>query len=127
VYQITLHSAPPQDLPAMFPTITLQSAPTVTVLSKLRADPADVNRLTERLRSLGITPLEVHTAFGHYEFRIQGQLGRSSLRYLQWSSRLEQGRTVVQVEATPRELRSILEQLVSSGVQIDRCLRSKAA
>jgi hypothetical protein len=127
VYEITLHSAPPQNLPARFPTITLQSAPTVTVLSKRAADRAEVDGLTERLRSLGITPLEVRASFGHYEFRIQGRLGRSILRYLRWASRLEQERTIVRVEATLRELRAILEQLASSGVQIDRCVHCKAA
>jgi hypothetical protein len=127
VYEITLHSAPPQNLPAGLPAITLQSAPAVTVLSKLTADPAEVDGLTERLRSLAITPLELRAAFGHYEFRIPGRLGRSILRYLKWASRFEQERTVVRVEATPRELRSILEQLASSDVQIDRCVRRNAA
>ena len=127
MYEITLHSPPPLNLPARFSAITLEPAPTVTVLSKRVADPAEVDGLTERLQSLGITPLEVRASFGHYEFRIQGRLGRSILRYLQWAWRFEQARTVVRVSATPEELREIFEQLTSSGVQIDRCVRCKAA
>ncbi|HJV14061.1 MAG TPA: hypothetical protein VJ625_09225 [Propionibacteriaceae bacterium] len=127
VYEITLHSPPPSNLPARFSTITLQPAPTVTVLSKRVADPVEVDWLTERLRSLGITPLEVRASLGRYEFRIQGRLGRSILRYLQWAWRFEQERTVVRVSATPEELREILEQLAGSGLQVDRCVRCKAA
>jgi carbon monoxide dehydrogenase subunit G len=70
--------------------------------------------------------MEVRASPRHYEFRIEGRLGRSILRYLRWAFRLEKERTVVRV-ATQRELRMILEQLAESGIQIDHCIRRSAA
>jgi hypothetical protein len=126
VYEITMRGAPPLGLTARFPAITLHSTPAATVLSKQISDPAEVDQLTERLRSLGIAPVEVRASPRHYEFRIEGRLGRSILRYLRWAFRLEKERTVVRV-ATQRELRMILEQLAESGIQIDHCIRRSAA
>jgi hypothetical protein len=125
VYEITIHDAPPLDLTAHFPAITLDSAPTATVLSKQISDPSEVDELTERLRSLGIAPLEVRVSPRRYEFRIEGRLGRSILCYLRCAFRHEKERTVVRV-ATHRELRMILEQLAESGAQIDHCIRRPA-
>jgi hypothetical protein len=127
VYEIIMQGAPPPALTARFPLITLHSVPPATILSRRLADPAEVDELTERLRSLGITPVEMRTSAGGSEFRIEGRLGRSTLRYLQWPNRVEKERTVVRVEATQRELRMILEQLAASGIQIDHCIRRSAA
>jgi hypothetical protein len=125
VYEITMRGAPPLDLTSRFPAITLHSAPAATVLSKQISDPAEVDQLTERLRSLGIVPVAVRASPRHYEFWIEGRLGRSILRYLRWAFRLEKERTVLRV-ATQRELRMILEQLAESGIQIDHCIRRSA-
>jgi hypothetical protein len=127
VYEITLYGAPPPNLTATFPGVMLHSEPAATILSRRVVDPSEVEAIIERLRSLGIAPLEVRASSRHCDFRIEGRLGRSVLRYLQWPFRLEQERTVVRVDAKPRELRAILEHLASSGVQIDRCVRCKAA
>jgi hypothetical protein len=127
VYEITLYGAPPANLTAIFPGVTLHSEPAATILSRRVTDAAEVEGIIERLRSLGIAPLEVRASSRHCDFRIEGRLGRSVLRYLQWPFRLERERTVLRVEAEPRELRAILEHLASSGVQIDRCVRCKAA
>jgi hypothetical protein len=127
VYEITLSSAPPPKLSTSFPAFAVHAAPAATVLSKQITDPSEVDELIKRLRSLGVTPLEVRASVGDYEFRIQGRLGRSILRYLQWGYRLEKERTVVRVAVTQHELRMILEQLAKSGIQIDRCVRRSAA
>jgi hypothetical protein len=105
----------------------VDTVPAATVLSKETSDPAEVDELSERLRSLGITPLEVRATSRHYEFWIEGRLGRSFLRYLHWTSRVEPKRTVVRVLGSHRELRMILEQLAESGIQIDSCIRRSAA
>jgi hypothetical protein len=126
VYEITVCGAPPPDLTARFPAITLHTSPAATVLSKQISDPAEVDELTEQLRSLGIALLEVRVSPRRYEFRIEGRLGRSILRYLHWAFRLEKERTVIRV-ATHRELRMVLEQLAESGTQIDHCIRRSAA
>jgi hypothetical protein len=127
MYEIILRGAPPRGLIARFPAITVLTEPPATVLFKQISDPAEVDELTERLRTLGITPLEVRASAGHYELRIEGRLGRSILGYLQWNSRLEAERTVVRVVATQHELRMILEQLAQGGTQIERCVRCSAA
>ena len=127
MYEITLRGAPPRGLIARFPAISVLTEPPATVLFKHVTDPAQVDELTERLRTLGITPLEVRTSSGHYELRIEGRLGRSILGYLQWASRLEPERAVVRVVATQRELRMILEQLAQGGTEIERCVRCSAA
>jgi hypothetical protein len=121
-----MRGAPPLALTAEFPATTVHFAPTATTLFRRVADATEVDELAERLRSLGIAPLEVRASARGYEFRIQGRLGRSILRYLRWGSRLEPERTVVRVAAAPRELRMILEQLAESGIQIDRCVRHPA-
>ena len=126
MYEITMRGAPPLNLTARSPAITLHSSPAATVLSKQISDPAEVDELTERLRSLGIAPLEVRVSLRCYEFRIEGRLGRSILRYLRWAFRLEKERTVIRV-ATHRELRMVLEQLAESGTQIDHCICRSAA
>jgi hypothetical protein len=124
VYQITLLGAPPASLSARFPAITVHSEPATTILSRRVADLAEVDRLIERLRALGITPLEVHAISGSYEFRIEGQLAESTLRSMQWTARLDQERTVMRVSATPTGLRVILEELANSGVRIDHVIQA---
>jgi hypothetical protein len=127
VYEITLRGAPPRGLIARFPAIAVLTEPPATVLFKQISDLAEVDDLTERLRTFGITPLEVRASSGHYELRIEGRLGRSILTYLQWDSRLEPERAVVRVVATQHELRMILEQLAQGGSEIERCVRCAAA
>jgi hypothetical protein len=127
VYEITLRGAPPRALIARVPVITVVTEPPATVLFKQISDPAEVDELTERLRTLGITPLEVRASVGHYELRIEGRLGRPILGYLQWDSRLEPERAVVRVMATQKQLRMILEQLAQEGTEIERCVRCSAA
>jgi hypothetical protein len=123
VYQITLHSAPPAALTSMFPAITLHPTPPTTILSRRGAELADVDRLIERLRSLGITPLEVHASSRNCEFRIEGLLGESALRYMEWTARLDQERTIIRVAAAPVELQMILKELVKVGIRIDHIIR----
>ena len=127
MYEITLRGAPPRGVTDRFPAITVSTEPPATVLFKQISDPAEVDELTERLRTLGITPLEVRASAGHYELRIEGQLGHSILGFLQWASRLEPERAVVRIVATQQELRMILEQLTQGGTEIERCVRCSAA
>ena len=126
MYEITTCSAPPARLRTRFPAIMWHSAPTVTVLSRRTADAADVDWLIERLRSLGITPLEVHASSRSCEFRIEGELSDTTLRYMQWTAHLDQERTVMRVSATPPELRAILNELAESGMRIDHLVRSSS-
>ena len=127
MYEIILRGAPPRALIARLPAITVLTEPPATVLFKQISDPAEVDELTERLRTVGITPLEVRASTGHYELRIEGRLGRSILGYLQWDSRLEPERAVIRLLATQQELRMILEQLAQGGTEIERCVRCSAA
>lgn len=127
MYEIILRGAPPRALIARLPAITVLTEPPATVLFKQISDPAEVDELTERLRTVGITPLEVRASTGHYELRIEGRLGRSILGYLQWDSRLEPERAVIRLVATQQELRMILEQLAQGGTEIERCVRCSAA
>lgn len=127
MYEITLRGAPPASLTARFRPISLSPVPGATILSRRVTDSAEVNELIERLRSLGITPLEVHASSDSYEFRIEGELGDSTLHYMQWAARLDQERTVMRVPATQEELRVILEELANSGIQIDHVIRRHAA
>jgi hypothetical protein len=127
VYEITLRGSPPASLTAKFPAITLQRAPTVTILSRRVTDSAELDRFIERLRCLGITPLEVHASAGNYEFRIEGQLGDTALHYLEWPARIDQERMVMRVIATPADLQLILTELANSGIGIDHFMRHHAA
>jgi hypothetical protein len=127
VYEIILRGTPPRALIAQLPAIAVLTEPPATVLFKHVTDLTEVDELTERLRTLGITPLEVRASAGHYELRIEGRLGRSIRGYLQWDSRLEPERAVVRVVATQHELRMILEQLAQSGTEMERCVRCSAA
>ena len=123
LYQITVHGAPPATLTSKFPAITLHATPPTTILSRRAAELADVDRLIERLRSLGITPLEVHASSRNCEFRIEGLLGESALRYMEWTARLDQERTIIRVAAAPVELQMILKELVKVGIRIDHIIR----
>jgi len=123
VYQVTLHSAPPAALISKFPAITLHATPPTTILSRRGAELADVDRLIERLRSLGITPLEVHASSRNCEFRIEGLLGESALHYMEWAVRLDQERTIIRVAAAPVELQMILKELAKVGIGIDHIIR----
>lgn len=123
VYQVTLHSAPPAALISKFPAITLHATPPTTILSRRGAELADVDRLIERLRSLGITPLEVHASSRNCEFRIEGLLGESALHYMEWTVRLDQERTIIRVAAAPVELQMILKELAKMGIGIDHIIR----
>ena len=127
VYEITLRGAPPAKLITKFPAITLHPAPTTTILSKRVTDAAEVDRLIERLRSLGITPLGIRVSAGNYEFLIEGRLSDSTLRYMQWTACLDQERTVMRVAATEAGLRMILDELANSGIGIDQFIRRRAA
>jgi hypothetical protein len=127
VYEITISGTPPAGLTARLPSITVQQVPTATILSRRVVDPEEVDELIERLRSLGITPLEVHASSGAFEFRIEGRLSESTLHSMRWAVRLEQGRSVVRVCATQDELRLILSALASNGLQIEHIIRRPAA
>ena len=126
VYEITLHGAPPVGLTARFPSLTLYSVPAATVLARRVVDPSEVDGLTEQLRSIGITPLEMHTSFPHCEVRIEGLLGDSIVRYLRWAARFEPERTVIRVLTTPEQLQLILDELADSGTGIDHLIRRQA-
>ena len=126
MYELTTCGAPPSRLRTRFPAIMWHSAPTVTVLSRRMADATDVDWLIERLRSLGITPLEVHASSRSCEFRIEGQLSDSTLHSMQWTAHLDQERTVMRVSATPPELRVLLHELTESGVRLDHLVRSSS-
>jgi hypothetical protein len=127
VYEITLRGTPPAGLTARFPSITLHSIPAVTVLFRRVVDPREVDGLIERLRSIGITPLEMHASAEYYEFWIEGRLGEPILRSMRWSARFEQERNVVRVFATPGDLQSILDELAGKGIEIDHLIRRHAA
>jgi hypothetical protein len=125
VYEITLRCAPPSSVTTRFPSLTLWSAPVATVLSRRVVDPLEIDELVGKLRSLGITPLEVHASHRRYEFRIAGRLGASILHSLRWAARLEQERTVIRISAAQGELSLILEELASNGIQIEHCIRCR--
>jgi hypothetical protein len=127
VYEITLRGTPPAGLTARFPSMTLHSIPAVTVLFRRVVEPTEIDGLIERLRSIGITPLEMHASSPNYEFWIAGRLGKSTLRSMRWAARFEQERTVVRVSVTPGDLQSILDELTDSGVEIDHLIRRHAA
>jgi hypothetical protein len=127
VYEITLRGAPPAGLTARFPSIVLYVLPAVTVLSRRVVDATEVDSLIERLRSIGITPLEMHASSLDYEFRIEGRLGDSTLRSMQWAARFEEERTMMRVMATAGDLQLILEELADSGMGIDHLIRRGAS
>jgi hypothetical protein len=60
--------------------MVLYVLPAATVLSRRVVAATAVDRLIERLRSIGITPLEMHVTSLGYEFRIEGRLSDSTLR-----------------------------------------------
>jgi hypothetical protein len=101
--------------------------PAVTVLSRRVVDATEVDSLIERLRSIGITPLEMHASSFDYEFRIEGRLGDSTLRSMQWAARFEEERTMMRVTATAGDLQLILEELADSGMGIDHLIRRGAS
>jgi hypothetical protein len=142
VYEITLNGQPPASLTVRYPSITFYSTPAATILSRQVVDSAEVVDFMDRLRSIGVTPVEVHASpCGHplsthrtpkssqlgdyYEFRIEGRLGDSILHYLQWTARLEGQRTVMRVHAT--DLQAILEDLAANGMRIEHFIRRQAS
>jgi hypothetical protein len=127
VYEITLQDAPPASLTARFPSLTLYSVPAVTVLSRRVVDPAEIDELIEQLRSIGITPFEMHAASPYCEFRIEGRLGESTVRHMRWAARFEPERTVLRVCTTADQLQLILDELAGIGMGIDHLIRRQAA
>ena len=126
VYEITLRGTPPASLTARFPSMTLHPIPAATVLFRRVVDPTEIDGLIEWLRSVGITPLEMHASAEYYEFWIEGRLGKSILRSMRWAARFEHERTVVRVFATPGDLQLILEKLADNAIEIDHLIRHAA-
>jgi hypothetical protein len=127
VYEITLRGTPPAGLTARYPSMTLHPIPAVTVLFRRVVDPTEIDGLIERLRSIAITPLELHASAPYYEFWIEGRLGESTLRSMRWAARVEQERTLVRVLATIVDLQLILDELSESGIEIDHLVCRNAA
>ena len=133
VYDITLCGAPPAGLVARCPAATLYAMPMTTVLFRRGVDDEQIDGLIERLRSIGITPMEVRAGSvpgkvqpeTYCEFRIEGRLGDSMTRYLQWAARLEPERTVVRLVTTRDGLRRLLVELAESQVRIDHLIRHR--
>ena len=133
VYDITLRGAPPAGLVARCPAAKLYATPMTTVLSRRGVDDRQIDGLIERLRSIGITPMEVRAGSvpgvvqheTYCEFRIEGRLGDSMVRYLQWTARLEPERTVVRLLTTRDGLQKLLEELAHSQVRIDHLIRHR--
>ena len=133
VYDITLRGAPPAGLVARCPAATLHALPVTTVLFRRGVDDQQIDGLIERLRSIGITPMEVRVGSvpgkgqpeTYCEFRIEGRLGDSMGRYLQWAARLEPERTVVRLLTTRDGLQKLLEELAESQVRIDHLIRHR--
>jgi hypothetical protein len=133
VYDITLQGAPPASLVARCPAARLYVTPVTTVLSRRRVDDQQIDDLIERLRSIGITPIEVRAGSvpgnvqheTYCEFRIEGRLGDSMVHYLQWAARLEPERTVVRLLTTRDGLQKLLEELADSHVRIDHFIRHR--
>ena len=134
VYDITLSGAPPAGLVARCPAARLYATPVTTVLSRRGVDDQQIDGLIERLRSIGITPMAVRAGSvpgnvqpeTYCEFRIEGRLGDSMVRYLQWAARLEPERTVVRLLTTRDGLQKLLEELAESQVRIDHLIRHRA-
>jgi hypothetical protein len=133
VYDITLRGAPPTGLVARCPVARLYATPVTTVLSRRGADDEQIDGLIERLRSIGITPMGVRAGSvpgnvqheSYCEFRIEGRLGDSMVRYLQWAARLEPERTVIRLLTTRDGLQKLLEELADSQVRIDHLIRHR--
>jgi hypothetical protein len=133
VYDITLRGAPPTGLVARCPAARLYATPVTTVLSRRGADDEQIDGLIERLRSIGITPMGVRAGSvpgnvqheSYCEFRIEGRLGDSMVRYLQWAARLEPERTVIRLLTTRDGLHKLLEELADSQVRIDHLIRHR--
>jgi hypothetical protein len=133
VYDITLRGAPPTGLVARCPAARLYATPVTTVLSRRGADDEQLDGLIERLRSIGITPMGVRAGSvpgnvqheSYCEFRIEGRLGDSMVRYLQWAARLEPERTVIRLLTTRDGLQKLLEELADSQVRIDHLIRHR--
>jgi hypothetical protein len=127
VYEITLHDAPPANVTSRFPSLTLYVVPAVTVLSRRVVNRAEMDELFEQLRSIGITPQEMHASAPYCEFRIEGLLGDSTVRHMRWAARFEPERTVMRVHTTAEQLQLILDELAHSGIGIDHLIRRQAA
>jgi hypothetical protein len=133
VYDITLRGAPPTGLVARCPAARLYATPVTTVLSRRGADDEQIDGLIERLRSIGLTPMGVRAGSvpgnvqheSYCEFRIEGRLGDSMVRYLQWAARLEPERTVIRLLTTRDGLQKLLEELADSQVRIDHLIRHR--
>jgi len=133
VYDITLRGAPPAGLLARCPTATMYETAVTTVLSRRGVDDAEIDGLIERLRSIGITPTEVRTGSVHAkaehkaycEFRIEGRLGASMVRYLGWKARVEPERTVIRLRTTKDGLQVLLDELADSRIRIDHFIRHR--
>ena len=74
-YEITLHGTPPAGLTARFPSIVLYVLPAATVLSRRVVDATEVDSLIERLRSIGITPQEMHVSSPRLRIPYRGAAG----------------------------------------------------
>jgi hypothetical protein len=133
VYDITLRGAPPAGLLARSPTVTVYETPVTTVLSRRGVDEAEIDGLIERLRSIGITPTEVRRGTVHRkgqikaycEFRIEGRLGASMVRYLRWKARVDPERTVIRLRTTKEGLQVLLDELAESRIGIDHFIRHR--
>ena len=123
-YDVQLRGCPADALWVNFPAARVHTTAPQTALRR-ESDPAELDALLQRLRSVGLVLVDVHRIAGPpapsvYEVRVKGVLGESLLQYLHWPHYVVPAETRVRIQAAAVDLLGFLAGCTAAGVGIER-------
>jgi hypothetical protein len=132
VYDIALHQRLPDSLRSEFPAMMVRTTGAQTALRLHVEEPAQLDALLQKLRSVGVvltglhlrSELEPERAGGAtYEVWVAGELGESLLRYLRCPHYVVPEQTQVRLAVGSTGLQRFLRACTSCGAGIARVRR----
>jgi hypothetical protein len=131
VYDIALHRGLPDSLRSLFPAMAVRSTGPQTALRLEVGEPAQLDALLQKLRSVGVVLTGIHrraedperAGGGTYEVRVAGELGESLLRYLSWPHVVVAEQVHVRVSLRSAGLNHFLRECTNCGAGIERVRR----
>jgi hypothetical protein len=143
VYDVHLCRRPADSLWARYPAVAVHTTGAQTALRRRVSEPAQLDALLQRLRSVGLVLMDVRRvssvatptpsapdSVGRgevYEVRVNGELGKPLLRYLNWPHYVVPGQTMVRIDAASADLLRFLEACTDAGASIERVRRVEPA
>lgn len=139
VYDVHLRRRPPETLWVRYPAVAVHTTGSQTALRRRVTGQAQLDTLLQRLRSVGLVLMDVRRVSSVatetpsapdtvgcgevYEVRVNGELGKPLLRYLNWPHYVVPGQTMVRIDAASADLFRFLQACTDAGASIERVRR----